>query len=278
MRNLFLIIVLSIMLYSCEEIVENPSLPYKEQLVIRAVLESGKPVSGVRISRTLPPLEEYDSEKALIQDADVNIESNGKIYKLDFDNHSGTYYCDELIPAIGMKYALKVTRGNLHASAVTTIPDNVNIESFLLKIKKADNNYSEMYWDFIIESVFKPKTGAVYTGYFFSYDDNGNHYVDFAYKTSDTLKNGRLFYPISSFGYDSNLDSTLFKENINNYDNKCRIDSWDAPFYDYFITRYQGNSDDDIFGTSGINIKGNIVGGIGVFIGKTSTVKKIFIE
>ncbi len=279
MKKTILLIILSLALFSCEEIIENPSLPYQEQLVIRGVLEAGKPISNIRITRTLPPLERYDNAKAIITDAVAYIEYNGMKYSLEYDSQSGFYYNNEIIPLIGGKYSISVESGNMKAEAATTIPDTVVIESFQLNIVKSEDPYYDDYWDYKVTANFKPQSESAYTG--FAYQNEGEPYsswVDYAYQISDTLKNGRISYPLLGISYYYFSDSTEVIKMINAGNYYCHIVSWDKPFYEFFTTRYEGSSDDEIFGTSGINIRGNIKGGIGIFIGRSRAVKKVWLE
>lgn len=276
MKKAILLILLSLAVYSCEEVIENPSLPYKEQLVICGVLEAGKPVSQIRITRTLPPLDRYQKDKALITDATAYIEYNGARYNLEYDSMSDFYYNNELTPVIGGVYRIFVSAGSLSADATTTVPDTVLIESFQLKRIIDYDQYSGENWYYQVHTLFKPAPGAVFTGLTYQYSGEPNSsYVDFAFRASDTLKSGRVSYPVIDMGFTWYTDSTEYINLINSMNYDCHIISWDEPFYDYFITRYEGSSDDEIFGTSGINIRGNINGGLGIFTGKSRTVKKI---
>jgi hypothetical protein len=279
MKNILLIIALCSILISCEEIVENPGLPYKEQLVIRAILEPGKSVSDIRITRTLPPLDEYNENKALITDADAVIEYNGTEYKLNYSNSSRTYYNNELVPVVGGTYRLRVEKGNMKATAETTVPDSVTIESFFIDFFEVDTRYGDRYLNFRLYVNFKPVNNAVYTAQyqykFNEYPDN----QDMIYNSEDTLKNGMIEFLIQNLSYSlytETPDSNEIKKSIS--ENTCTIISWDPQFYDYFITKYEGNSDSEFFGTSGTNVRGNISGALGMFIARNITKKKIFFE
>jgi hypothetical protein len=89
----------------------------------------------------------------------------------------------------------------------------------------------------------------------------------------DTLHNGRIAVPVLDI---SVSDTFNVKYDINQY--TSHVDAIDQQYYFYYLTRSEGNSGDDIFGTTGLNIRGNIRGAIGLFIGMTSTSKKIEIK
>ncbi len=74
----------------------------------------------------------------------------------------------------------------------------------------------------------------------------------------------------------SPYDTTNLKEQLRNY--TAYIISLDLPFYNYHLTRWEGDGGDDIFGTSGVNVRGNINGGLGLFLGLSSSGKKIDIK
>jgi len=276
-RSSFLLILTCLLiLSSCEETVDNPELPYEEQLVITAVLEAGKEVTDIVITRTLPPLEEYDFEKAAVLDAEAVIKSGSEEYQL-ISIGQGSYYAKDLIPEIGEQYKLEVRWKNLRASASTKIPDTISIEAFTIEKEKNEDDYGWEEWMYIVKAVFRPKSTSVYTAYSYNTGYFIKEYTNYAYRTEDTLKNGMISLPVYQRYFDGGIiDTNKIRNDLKNY--SCSVESYDKPFYNYFLTRYKGNSDDNIFGTSGINIRGNINGGIGLFIGMASTTKKIEIE
>ncbi len=263
---------------SCEETIVNPDLPYIEQLVIRAVLESGKPVTGVTISRTLPPLTEYTVDSAVVSNAEAIITYNGNEYKLSYDNSSKSYYNNALVPVTGGHYKLRVNWKGLSATGETTVPDSVSISSFSFKSVFLESDDYNSYYDYYLDVCFSPGKSGVFIG---SINKNRQYYnyEDYCYRLSDTLKNGSIILPlyIDYFYYNFLSDTNEIKKNLSKY--YAFIYSYDTPYYDYFLTRYEGGeTSGDIFGLSGINVRGNIKGGIGLFIGKATTYRKIFFD
>jgi len=66
---------------------------------------------------------------------------------------------------------------------------------------------------------------------------------------------------------------------LNNRDSVFFLTYYDVEYYNYYTTRYQGDSDGGIFGSSGLNIEGNVGGddAIGLWIGfnsKRDTISK----
>ena len=268
--NIILILFLTIFLSSCEQTVENPDLPYKEQLVIRAVLEAGKIVEGIEITKTLPPLESYDYEKALIKDAVAVIKSGDSVYPLVFDAAYGRYYAANFIPEAGRKYFLEVKAGKMSATASTIIPFPVEIDTFYYKFSEQTTDWGEKSWQYNVYAEFKPYSGSVYLGFSFREEGFDIWTTDEIKRIQDTLKSGKIPLPVMHYW---SYDSSYIKENIEEY--TANIYSFDKQFYYYYITRWEGDPGDDIFGTSGVNIRGNINRGLGLFIGMATTRKKI---
>jgi hypothetical protein len=272
-------LLMSFFFISCEQTVNNPDLPYKEQLVVKAILKAGEKLDDVDITRTLHPLEEYDREEALVRDADVKILCDGTEYTLTFDG-SDYYYSNELIPEIGKKYKLEVKWKDITVSSETTVPDTVTIESFTLKIVK--NVYDDGWetweeWSCIVRAKIKPLPTSVYSGYsYYSYPYK--EYTGYAMVIKDTADDGMLYVPVlEHYFYNQwDLDTNMLKQEIRNY--TCAVEVYDKPYYNYYLSRWEGDSGDDIFGTSGLNVKGNIKNGIGLFLGKSESKKRIEIE
>ncbi|MFC2131715.1 DUF4249 family protein [Bacteroidota bacterium] len=266
-KNILIIIVLVVFgLFSCEEIVDAPGIPYEEQLVIRAVLEAEQPINNILISRTLHPLEEYSQEKAAVIDADGYIMVDEKKYPLLYIG--GGFRVSNLIPESGKKYILDIKWKNHHVTASTYIPKAIEIDSLYYETQKHEYDWGWYEIEFIIYAVFQPFTSSVYSGA--SIFDSFKQYSDYVLRTQDTLKSGKISLPVYE---SSHSDTNEFMYQINYF--RASVEAYDTPFYNYFLTRYDGDSDNDIFGTAGTNIRGNINGGIGLFIGMASTEKKI---
>lgn len=267
----YIIILLFTSFIACEDVVDNPNLPYIEQIVVRAVLEHNKPVTDVKISRTLPPIESYSDDKAIIQDAIVYITYNNIKYLLNYNSTEKSYFNNEIEITAGGEYKLDVTWKNLKASAKTFVPEAIIIDSFTTKSEFVDNDWYPN-WETKLFAHFRPKNFSSYVGYTLTYQDEGRYYFDICYRTRDTLQNGNIVLPVSSiYGVNPNeIKDYYLKNNIH-----CYVDCYDEQFYKYFITRYDGDSDNSFFGTSGNNMKGNIIGGIGMFIGVSRVKVKI---
>jgi len=111
-------------------------------------------------------------------------------------------------------------------------------------------------WINIVSAVFKPISSSVYiAGEMIS--NNRKYYVwNIIKQKSDAFNDGKIRLPV--FVTPTNDTS---KYNLNYYKGtEFFVESYDNQFYNYYNSRYDGNSGNDIFGTSGSNVKWNIKG------------------
>ncbi|MBM2814659.1 MAG: hypothetical protein HW421_1421 [Ignavibacteria bacterium] len=262
-----------IFMTGCEQVVEDPQLPYHEQIVISAVLEPGKTSPKISITKTLPPLEDYDIEKATIYDAEAVITCNGVSYLLLIGTDK-FYTSPDLTIESGKKYSLIVKWKNKSAITETVVPYPVKIDTSYYKfIKERRHNHTEQYLSMFVG--FKPEGNSVYVGFHYQYLDDSSKKISYKYSHSDCLRSmdtnskGSLTLNFKIYYYG---DTTNFKPN--SYEDYV-IECYDAPYFQYYQTRYNGGEPNELFGTSGSNIIGNVKGdGIGLFIGRAKTILK----
>ncbi len=267
---LFSVITLSF--NSCERTVGNIELPYVEQLVIKCVLEPGKLVEKVRVEKTLPPLDSYSPDKALVSDAKFIINDGTQDYVLQYAN--GYYYSYELIPQEGKYYNMRVEWKNKVATAETYIPPQVTVEGYEFKII-TNTGLGNKWYDVYLYFKITPEANAVYQGGTFS---EGEKYLNFYSDPSryeEKGSDGKLKINFGSYYYQNvEIDTNkLYDEIIAG--NTFAIASYDKSYYNYWITQYNGDTGSGIFGGGGLNVSWNIEGdGIGLFIGRNITVKE----
>lgn len=271
-KKILLSLLVIITLTSCEQTVTNVELPFKEQLVIKCIMDSGDLVDSVLITRTLPPLEIYDPNKALVKDAKVVISDGTNNFELSFAN--GYYNSSNLIAEFGKTYTLTVEWKGKKATATTFVPNPVEISKIEYEINKKTDTWSE-WFEINIFSMIKPVKNVVFNSGYVMYDQGFNSY-NFYNISREIDVNSAGFCKVSFFnGYfgelmDTNKVKQFFKDYV------YVLCSYDAQFYPYFITRYNGQSGDEIFGGSSNNIQWNIKGdGIGLFLGRSTTYRKI---
>lgn len=261
----FLILLMGLGLSSCEEEVTGITLPYREQLVIRAVLEAGEKIGNIRVERTIPPLENYTVEKALVKDAVLIIDDGEQLDTLTYKNG---YYNSKLTAQSGKLYKLYAIWKNLKAYGETIVPEQVGFDEVFVEFQKEATIFED-YYRASVYTYITPVEKYVYTaGISFDNIIYGNYDEIFTYSRRTPDNRLKII-----FTYIGGNDSLQVKKELNNY--KFVILSYDKQYYDYFITRNNGNSDDDIFGNTGSNVRWNIRGdGIGMFIGRNIVVKK----
>ncbi|MBX3043214.1 MAG: DUF4249 family protein [Candidatus Kapabacteria bacterium] len=269
---LILIFLAGLFINSCEETITGVSLPYKEQIVVRGVIEPNGKFEGIHLTRTLNPLDEYDYNKALVSDAEVNIISDNQSYKLNFNGD--VYNNNDIQFLAGKQYQLDVKWKNHNPRASTFIPEQMeNVE--------LQYDTTTIYYDFEIRfsekviEVFayidaKPKNVYI-TGFL---ERGFEYFRDFSiYNYNQRDKDGKLKVVFAHFG---------FSDGMNNYDAIIRmiknyeyfIDSYDEQYLNYYNTRYNGSMSGGIFGNEGLNIQWNVKGGLGLFIGRNRTIFK----
>lgn len=129
-----LILMLSIpLVYGCEESISNTDieLPYKEELVVQGMLTAGSLNDTIKISRTLPPLENYSEADAAVTDADGTVTGDGIEYRLVHID-DGIYYVDGLRPEAGKTYRLDVSWKGLKVNASASIPPPTEVVRIFL--------------------------------------------------------------------------------------------------------------------------------------------------
>ncbi|MEI6089990.1 MAG: DUF4249 family protein [bacterium] len=248
---------------SCENVIDG-QLPYEEKLVIKCILEEGKPVDNIFIAKTLPPMykENYYSETSpdiIVENAVGYISDSEKSYQLVYVGNS-IYKAVDLVPKEGVAYHLNVTWNGHTATSQTYVPKNPEILS--LEIKKGDK---EFYGDIALIKI----KGIRNTSYITLTYSSGQ----FAYYN----------YSIPIFlGANSSSDTVIV---IANQINDVELDrymvteivSFPPEFLDFYNSKnIGGNGPDGLFTTSGINVKWNIKGdGIGLFLGQNKLSFKI---
>src|SRR5581483_5992553 len=275
----------------CEQIVDSSDLPYKDELVINATLEAGKPIA-VKISHMLP-LTSSNSD-TIISDVQATISTNGITVPLYFNSSYGftPLYSpkDSLVAVSGQRYALDVQWHGLHAFATTTVPFAVPIDSVQL-LNYSIGEYGNYYVTAAL-GVHPPANLSFLASYAMksrqlTWHDSVVYKGDSAIFIGDTIwDTAWMFQPVQYWQAERSEDAGTDGELWVQYTNDVKYDpaneyydavlyTFDRPFYDFAISydRSQGN---DIFASGGANPRWNIQGdGIGIFIGMARSTKAI---
>lgn len=271
-KIIILLSIIAILNISCEQTVTNVELPYVEQLVIDCIMDSGDLVDSVIITKTLPPLAKWEIEKTIVTDAKVTISDGTKIYELNYQNNF--YNSKDLIAESGKTYYLTVEWKGKKATATTFVPYPIEIPEIKWDVREASDFWGQWY-EVTPYALVKPTKNVVYnSGYITTYHSGG--YPTYFYIARETDINADGLIKIDFFNgyYTENADINYIKQYFKDY--VFVLHSYDKQFYQFFITRYNGQSGDEIFGGNSNNIQWNIKGdGIGLFIGRATTYKKI---
>lgn len=261
-----LFIIFSLILVSCETDVDA-ELPYNEQVVISSVLYSNFPLSAVpagagsfvHIGRTIPALDEPDTNNALIKNADVKIISDIEEYQLEYDS-IGYWVNEDFLPEVGKNYRIEVNYKNKITYAETFIPivEYEKSEIYRKVIKDSydwEDSYSIFYY---VDIMFKNKAYPVMTSEIFNshnyFIKNSNLTLHSNFKPNE-YKQLQIY---NDYEQDTTQSQTQFI---------VGFDFFDPAIKTYYDTMYQGDGEFGIFGGGGTNRKGNIKNGIGFFYG-----------
>lgn len=267
----YILIFVIFFIIGCEVELTDTELPYNKQLVVSSYIRQGNDSVQVRVTKTLPPLENYSLEKAKIEDAEVIIDQNGKEYKCKYIEN-GLYRT--FIPGDvqeGDIYDLEVKWNNKIVTSSTFIPGKVEITGFDYTINN-DDYFSRELTGYV---TFKPNRREVYS----SNNDPWQH-LDVYYDLEKDIKkhdqvnsDNELKLKFYNTYIDRNEDPEKVLESL-----KVAIGGYDEAVYDYLAHRNEYN-DDFLFSTAGTNIKWNVKGdGIGIFTGINYTTKDVEIE
>ncbi len=132
MEKLICSIALAAAFLGCEE--ASPLLPEAEQVVVRAYLYAGEPVTDIQLATTYA-ITSDDTVGAPINDAVVSLETNGKVYQLVLTPGDSGYYHyagNDLTVSNGDKFTIIVEHNGQTITGETIIPSpprNVNIST-----------------------------------------------------------------------------------------------------------------------------------------------------
>lgn len=264
---------------SCSQGVgEVVDLPYTEMIVVRGVLEAGKPVKGIMLTKTLPALDSFEISKAEIQNVDAVIISDNISYKLKSVGNA-LFDTDSLIAQSGKSYQIIVKWNGKTAYGNTTVPYPVTLDS-VWEVPPTQRRRSNQ-WIYRLSAESKFNENSVIVGGY-QLDDTNNVYPFFKSYTSKA-------YQKQDANSDSKIKLIVFSQNVTDTNNvlfdslsfklSFFVESYDIQFYDYFRTRTNGDSPNSSFGLSGSNIHWNIKGdGVGMLIGFASTKKRYLMK
>ncbi|OGJ95013.1 MAG: hypothetical protein A2487_11525 [Candidatus Raymondbacteria bacterium RifOxyC12_full_50_8] len=113
--------IFMVLMTGCSNTGQNPQ--YVEMAVVDAYLFANEPLDDIRLSSLIP----YGSEDTIgtpINDADITIKQNGRLYHLTSTGDSGLYRCadSDLVIEEGKTYEIEFKYYGKTISAKTTVP------------------------------------------------------------------------------------------------------------------------------------------------------------
>lgn len=271
--------IIALFISSCETEVTGVNLPYEETIVVYGVLTAGELSDGIYLARTVPPLQTPTTENSKITDAEVVIKHNDKPITLVYDHTLFYKTTEPIVPQYGDTFQLEIKWKGKTYTSQTYIPQKYNSENiqFTYNIKKDRFNAGSFMVN--LNTRCNGNTDDTYLigeAYIGRLGDNDTSlYYQNAFKGSSIAK-PNLVQNVSTIY----TEDTTYTNIINIINSELKyfsvLELLDIQYYNFFITRYNGDGFSSIFGTSGNNIQGNISNrGLGLFIGRNRVIKQI---
>lgn len=131
------LVVMSVLLFSCETDVGSPDLPYVKRIVIQGVLNPDSSTQKLNITRTITAYEKRTPESAVVTNAVVKLLGRDSIHSYQFDPVANAYRLSGFKPTIGERYTIVVEWDGLTANAETFIPERPVIDSIAVTDRKS---------------------------------------------------------------------------------------------------------------------------------------------
>ncbi len=268
--RIFLLLLFS--LSACEQVIDNPELPYVNQLVIGGYVNADSSVQRVTVCHTLPLTQDFIYDSSIVRNAKVVLHAPGFDSLMRF-NAIEQCYVIALRVKEGEKYRLTVEWEGLKAEASTQVPSSPVISSYgcvQLRDPLADSMF---YYENIYDTVRAQWESSAAIGFLQSLN------IDHPADTSMFELEPDYSYNISPFRYLSDKQSgatpTLVSSRGSSQFQKYNYHATKLQCVDRRLLNVQAGmySDrDEIFGTFGVSPNANVSGqGFGYFLGLSRT-------
>lgn len=270
MKKTIFIFLSLVLISSCDlEQTVDTELDYKEQMVVQAVLEEGKWLENIFITRTLPPLYDgWDESDAFISDVDASIWVNGTEYELIQDANR-FYNSQNMTLKAGDILRLEAKWKGMTLRGETYIPPKPEVDYLSGYIDSVTYEWGYTERNYVLFAVLKNRPQNTY------YTGGERNVTRYNYDQSVSgpgriltnkvvLLNEQRYYsePNDPWG-EEQIDS------IQQIEGSFYIDAHTADFPLYWDSRENGSSNNDgPFSVGGLNPIWNVEGGIGVFFGR----------
>jgi hypothetical protein len=245
MKNIINLLIASIFLFGCTEVVDIPLDTESPRLVIEASIKWQKGTSGnvqkIKLSTTS---DFYTNDVPVVSDATVVVKNSSNII-FDFTEvaNTGVYVCSNFAPVLNETYTLTiVSKGKTYTATETLKPvaEIVNvtqeiIQGFEGEVIRVRANYLD--------------TAATEDYYLFNYKYPNKIKPDF-YVSDDKFYNGNLFFS-TSFGDDAKQNDMI----------KISHFGISRGYYDYLniLLNLAGNQGGGPFQAPPVTVRGNII-------------------
>lgn len=265
---LLILMLAGFLLSGCEQAIEDEEFPYETKLVIRGLLEDGQDIKEIFIGRTLPVAVPFRADFSNLPDAVVSLKVDTLRYVLRHTK-DGLYSAPNGVKArAGKTYELLVSWGGYSAGAITRIPEAGSVGGVFMVNSVNDTGKSIR----VMSVEVTPRADEAYAATWLAFTQSGQIYTeDIKYNTVVRKLPGAT----------TNTVQILSAEVPASYASKPQdlgvgIYVYDTSFYDYFKTKGSSKLSDAVFGQPSTSVRWNILGdGIGMFIGRSKTVKAI---
>lgn len=268
--NMYKLICVPVFLYSllllpgCEQPSDVSEFPYEAKVVVNCVIQAGRAIDKIHISRTLPIPVDYSDEFADIRNASVAIQTDDTLIVYKYTDRF-TYSNSGLIAKQGKTYTLLVQWEDKFATATTTVP-RIGVASAPSMKSIVVSGKEEKY----LETQVQPKEKEAYLCTWMCY-----------YNIGTLAGEAQRFSEISASGQGEKvivrsepLPSTLLGSG---FKYGLRLHIYDPQYKEYYLSQTDNQVSGNIYLRTNTNIKWNVRGdGIGMFIAKADTLLRAF--
>lgn len=276
MKSLYISIIVVCLISACSRDVDF--VPYQDQIVVEGRIENGQ-YASVLLSTSVSFTEPLDTTNLLnhaIRNAKVTISDGTKSEILLLKtNHNKIppyeYVTRDIKGEIGKHYYLTVSYYDKTITAETQIPSPIEIDSlWFVKKELSDRtgyihiqfkNTSDLYYQISTQEIDKEK---VFTPCLYGNIDNKSYTKN--EQISMQINKGAITFPKPTY-------ATYFPDSV---PINVKLSTQTKDSYDFWVS-YQNeilNSQNPFFPSTN-RLKSNIKGGVGIWAGYGSTIKKI---
>jgi Domain of unknown function (DUF4249) len=254
---LFIFILIPFM--GCEDVsVVNPDVNYKEYIVVRAELVAGEDFTGVKLTRTQPLNQQYDSmSSAITSNVTAYLKVNGaQVIPLHHAGNGIYMAIGSFMIQPGYTYELFAEVDDTAIYSITRVPEKPIVVS------------TQVVSDSIFQANVQTETNAVYGAAWEIYNSSIDQVIASAPDFKEIIQNTDAFktsaIPVNTMGLPVEYRAS-------NYKNLwyLRVYAYDTPYLKYFRTKNNNQPVSDVFSQGGDQVIWNVVGNnaIGMFIG-----------